>query len=96
MITAIHKHGGQEEMIPETIILSDAALVLLRQHIDHDDIRVNDANREIHRELACAGLLVVGHSFRDGREAFYRLTEIGRKFAAINGPWLEESAVRRP
>ena len=36
------------------------------------------------------GLMVVGHYFLAGREAFYRLTKIGRKFAAINGPWAQD------
>jgi hypothetical protein len=35
--------------MPETIMLSDAALVLLRQHIDHDDIRVNGQRNEVMR-----------------------------------------------
>ena len=41
------------------------------------EISVDDSNREAYRELARAGLMVVGHSFTRGREAFYRCTEEG-------------------
>ena len=47
------------------------------------------------RWAGCEGLMLVGHSFTGGCEAFYRLTEIGWKFANINGPWLAESAATR-
>jgi hypothetical protein len=67
--------------MPDTIPLSDAALALLLRHVTEDDIRVDDANREAHRELARAGLMIVGHSFRDGREAFYAFTEAGWSYA---------------
>jgi hypothetical protein len=64
--------------MPETITLSDAALALLKLHMEREgDIRVDNANRELYRELAGAGLMRAGHSFRDGREAFYVFTEEG-------------------
>ena len=61
--------------------LSTEALTLLLRHVTEDEIRVDDANREAHRELARAGLMIAGHSFRDGREAFYAFTEAGWSFA---------------
>jgi hypothetical protein len=73
--------------------LSDAAKALLKLHAERQgDICVDDSNRELYRELARAGLMVVGHSFVGGRESFYRLTQIGRKIATA--PWLSESASR--
>ncbi len=62
----------------DTIALSDAALALLRLHLERNgDIRVDDSNRELYRGLAQAGLMLAGHSFRDGREAFYVFTKEG-------------------
>jgi hypothetical protein len=55
------------------------------------ELTVNDSNRNACRELAAAGLMIPGHSFTRGREPFYVLTEVGRKFAAIkNAPWHAE------
>src|SRR3954467_15358743 len=79
----------------KSTMLSAEALALLRLHVERrGDVVVDDSNREAYRELAREGLMVPGHSFLKGREAFYRLTEIGWKFAKINGPWLEGSASR--
>jgi hypothetical protein len=44
---------------------------------------VTDENREAHRELASEGLMVAGHSFTRGREAFYVLTLLGRKQTGV-------------
>jgi hypothetical protein len=64
--------------MPETITLSAEALALLKLHLERGgDLRVDDANREMYRELARAGLMLAGHSFRDGREAFYVFTKEG-------------------
>lgn len=71
--------------------LSEAALALLRLHAERrGEVAVDDANREAYRELARAGLMVAGHSFTRGREAFYRLTHEG--WALISGTWHAESA----
>jgi hypothetical protein len=80
------------------ITLSEAALALLRLHVERrGEIAVDDSNREAYRELADAGLMVVGHSFIRGREAFYRFTEVGWKFANIaNAPWNAEAVAPRP
>jgi hypothetical protein len=61
--------------------LSEAALLLLRNY--RGDIMVDDTNREACRELAGAGLFVVGHSFVGGREHFYRMTELGVKLVGV-------------
>jgi hypothetical protein len=65
------------------IALSKAALALLRLHAEHDGVALTDENRVAHRELATEGLMVVGHSFTRGREAFYVLTPLGRKLAGV-------------
>ena len=76
---------------PLNTSLSDAAVSLLQLHAARKgDIAVDDSNREAYRELARAGLMIAGHSFTEGREAFYRLTEIGHKIATAT--WLSESA----
>jgi hypothetical protein len=73
--------------MPET--LSEAALSLFRLHAERKGkIAVDDANREAYRELARHGLMVVGHSFTGGREAFYAMTEVGARFVRV----LERSA----
>jgi hypothetical protein len=64
-----------------TITLSDAALVLLLLHVENGSLPVNDSNRESHRELARAGLMVAVHTFSGGREQFYRFTREGWDFA---------------
>ena len=59
--------------------ISDDALSLLRLHADRRGaVAVDDLTRPLYRELADAGLMVVGHSFTGGRESLYRLTETGR------------------
>jgi hypothetical protein len=65
------------------IALSEAALALLRLHAEHDGVPLTEENREAHRELAREGLMVIGHDFLAGREAFYRLTKTGWKLAEI-------------
>jgi hypothetical protein len=45
-------------------MLSHEALALFRQHIErHGDMEVDDSNRQTYRELARAGLMVVGNRF---------------------------------
>ena len=62
----------------ETIILSEAALALFRLHIElHGNILIDDANREPYRELARAGLMILGNSFRDGPGTIYRISKLG-------------------
>jgi len=62
-----------------TITLSESALDLLRLHVACDGIRVNDTNREAHRELARAGIMYAVSGFVSGPEAFYHFTEEGWK-----------------
>ena len=62
----------------QTAALSAEALALLKLHVERKgDIDVDDSNREIYRELERAGIVAVGHSFRDGRDSIYRLTKEG-------------------
>jgi hypothetical protein len=73
--------------MPETITLSADALALLKLHLERKgDIAVDDSTREPYRKLARAGLMVVGHSFTRGREAFYKMTDAGweRRFEFIS------------
>jgi hypothetical protein len=59
-------------------MLSHEALALFRQHIErHGDIEVDDSNRETYRELARAGLMVVGNSFARGEDSVYHVTRAG-------------------
>lgn len=75
-------HGDNKEgLMPQTTALSDAAQALLRRHAEHGELPVNDSNRELHRELARAGLMVAVHTFTGGREQFYRFTREGWDFA---------------
>jgi hypothetical protein len=70
--------------LTESVQLSEAALALLKLHAERQGgLPVDDTTREPYRELARAGLMVVGHSFTGGREAFYTLTEIGKKLASV-------------
>jgi hypothetical protein len=63
--------------MPRSITLSEDALALFRLHVERDGIRVDDANREAHRELARAGLMDPVSGFTRGPEAYYRFTEEG-------------------
>jgi hypothetical protein len=65
----------------QTIMLSEAALAILRPHVEHDNIHIDDSNREAHRELARPGLMDAVHTFALGRESRYRLTKEGREMA---------------
>ena len=76
-----------------TIALSESALSLFRGY--SGDIPVDDSNREACRELAAEGLLIVGHDFSRGREAFYRMTARGATFLEAIGPAPGGSAARR-
>jgi hypothetical protein len=74
-----------------TITLSEAALALLKLHVERrGDIPVDDSNREAYRELARAELMVAMHTFTGGREARYRLTDAGQEF--VTTPSHVESA----
>jgi hypothetical protein len=68
----------------QTVSLSEAALALFRLHLERDGIRVDDANREAHRELARAGLMIAVHTFSGGREQFYRFTRKGWNLACAS------------
>jgi hypothetical protein len=67
--------------MPDTTRLSATALDLLRLHVERENLRVDDSNREAHRELARAGLMEAFHTFAWGRESRYRFTEAGWLFA---------------
>jgi hypothetical protein len=61
-----------------TIALSGAALALFRLHVERKGkIPLDDSTRETYRELAAAGLMRAGSTFRDGEESIYRLTQKG-------------------
>lgn len=85
----------------QTNTLSDAALAPLRRHAEQQGgLSVDDSTRDLYRELAREGLMIVGHSFTGGRESFYALTEIGKKLATVLDrlpvPSLEESVAHHP
>ncbi len=60
-----------------TIALSEAALALFRLHVEQDGIRVDDADRGAHRELAAAGIMYPVSTFARGPEAYFRFTPEG-------------------
>ena len=62
----------------QTIALSEAAVSLFRLHVERKGgIAVDDSTREPYRELAKAGLMMAGSTFRDGEESVYVLTREG-------------------
>jgi hypothetical protein len=68
-----------------SIALSIPALALLRIHAGRRGaISVEDSNREVYRELARAGLMVVGHSVRGGRGSCYAFPDEGWEFACAH------------
>ena len=60
-----------------TITLSAEAVALLRLHLERDGIRVDDSNREAHRELARAGIMYPVSGYSTGPESHYRFTAEG-------------------
>ncbi len=58
-------------------MLSAEAMALLGRHVEQDGIRVDDANREAHRELAAAGIMYPVSTFARGSEAYFRFTPQG-------------------
>jgi hypothetical protein len=69
---------------PEASNLSGAAKELLRQLIANC-VEITPENRFAFRELAAARIVILGHSFRDGRESTYRWTYWGwhRRFELL-------------
>jgi hypothetical protein len=65
----------------QKITLSEAARAMLRLHVEQDNIRIDDSNREAHRELARAGQREAIHTFALGRESRYRVIREGRDLA---------------
>ena len=73
--------------------LSPAALDLFRLHIERrGDIVVDDSNRETYRELAGAGVMIVGNSFAGGQDSVYHVTKLGfeRKAELLAQAWAAE------
>lgn len=68
-----------------TITLSDAALAVLRRHVERGGMRVDDSNREAYRELARAGIMYPLSGFAGGPESHYRFTDEGW---SRRGEWL--------
>jgi hypothetical protein len=58
----------------ETLTLSEAALAMSCPHVEQDDIRIDDSNREMLRELARAALMEAVYTFAVGRESRYRFS----------------------
>ena len=63
---------------PDGSNLSPAARDLLRQ-ITAGRVEVTSENRPAFRELMSARIIMLGHSFRDGRDSIYRWTYYGYK-----------------
>lgn len=54
---------------------SETALALLRRRLAGERVEVTDETRPIFRELVAAGLMMPLHSFANGNEGAYRLTD---------------------
>ncbi len=61
----------------QMMTLSDAALALLRSRVEGGSREVNDANREIYRELEQAGIMDAVSGFTSGPEYLFRWTDPG-------------------
>jgi hypothetical protein len=64
--------------LSENIRISPTALALFRRHVEMQGrVAVDDTTLEPYRELARAGLMLAGSTFRDGPESVYVLTREG-------------------
>jgi hypothetical protein len=61
----------------QTIMLSEAALALLRHRIATKDAEVRPENLEAYRELVLAGIMVPLSTFRKGPESLFKFTDEG-------------------
>jgi hypothetical protein len=66
-----------EGTMPDTIMLSEAAVALFRRRVAGERIEVTSETRPLYRELAAAGLMYPVSGFTHGPEANFRLTEEG-------------------
>jgi hypothetical protein len=66
----------RREFPPPDGPLSKAAMAQFHRYLAGDR-DVTDDNRAAYRELAAAGLMAAGHTFRDGDESIYQLTKEG-------------------
>jgi hypothetical protein len=79
--------------VMETTTLSEAAKALFRLHVElMGRIADDDATRDPYRELARAGLMMAGSTFRDGPESTYVLTQAGFDLKYATVPSHAESA----
>jgi hypothetical protein len=65
------------QSVQEDAMLSNEALALFRRHLELRRTVDLDANREAYRELARAGLMVIGSSFAGGQDSVYHVTKEG-------------------
>jgi hypothetical protein len=72
----------------QDVMLSDAALALLRHRISTKDGTVTPENLESYRELARAGIMYPVSGFVSGPEEMFRFTEEGsaRREEWLNAP----------
>lgn len=77
---------GKEGTAMPTIPLSGAAQALLRLCYSGAHVPVDDGNWAAYRELAAYGLMTPLHTFANGRESAYRMTEAGVSAASSLHP----------
>jgi hypothetical protein len=58
-----------------TITVSEAAQALLRRRMAGERVEVTDETRPLYRELVEAGMMIPLHTFAQGRESAYRLSD---------------------
>ena len=63
------------------IMLSDAALALLRRRLAGEGVEVTDDTRPLYLELVAAGLMMPLHTFALGPNSAYRLTDAACELA---------------
>jgi len=61
----------------QTVMLSEAAVALLRSRIEGGSRHVDDSNREAYRELVRAGIMYPVSGFISGPEYLFRWTDDG-------------------
>ncbi len=62
--------------------LSSEAKILLRRRLAREWVEVNEMTRPLYRELVEAGLMIPLHTFAQGPNSAFRLTEAAFRYAS--------------
>jgi hypothetical protein len=76
--------------MPDTIVLSENAVALLRHRLVGERVEVTDETRPVYRELVAAGIMYPVSGFASGPEANFRFTDEGwsrrHEFLPVGSP----------